>query len=246
MPPFETTRHELRHPRLPATFAGGGTLRIAQVSDFHALASTPESRIRAAFEAVAEERPDLVFLTGDFLSYSRRPLRHFPRLFRGIGAPTFAVLGNHDHWVDPHGVRGVLEGLGHTVLQNQACAVMVRNTRIWIVGVDDATSRRENVGLAFAGVPAGEPTLVLAHTPSTFDRLPEDRETICFSGHTHGGHVYLGRFTERLGRAMGMRYLRGHYRRPNHQLYVNRGLGGGGPVPRVGSKPEVAFFRVAA
>lgn len=242
MPPFETTRHHLLHPRLPA----GDVVRIAQVSDFHALASTPETRLRAAFDAVAEERPDLVFLTGDFLSYTRRPLRHFPRLFRGIGAPTFAVLGNHDHWVDPKGVRSVLEGMGQTVLQNEATSVMVRNTRIWIVGVDDATSRRENVDLAFAGVPPGEPTLVLAHTPSTFDRLPKEHETICFSGHTHGGHIYLGSFTEKIGRAMGMRYIRGHYQRPNHQLYVNRGIGSGGPLPRVRSEPEVAFFHVAA
>ncbi|WP_394844635.1 metallophosphoesterase [Pendulispora brunnea] len=242
---FETTHTVLSLPGLHPAHDG---VRIAQLSDLHIGTATPRARIAGALQAVRRAQPDLVFLTGDFVTHSRYPLPRIAKELAGMAGPAFAVLGNHDHFVDARAVRTALEEVGCTVLVNESLHVVVRGEPLFLVGIDDAVTRHDDVRRAFQHVPQDKPALVLAHAPSTADDLPEARSLACFSGHTHGGHLHFGAMTQWIADKLGQPYLRGLYKVRGNWLYVSRGLGfgRGSLVPRVASEPEVAFFELRA
>lgn len=219
-------------------------LRVAQISDVHVGQATSDIRIRRAVAEVNARRPDLIFLTGDYVTHSPKPLPRVLELLSGFTGPVYAVLGNHDHEVDAAWLRRGFERLGYTVLQNEHRVVDVRGAPATILGVDDGRTGRDDVAATFRGAPDSGTRLVLAHTPPTVDKLPAHAHLVQFSGHTHGGQFVVPRLTEALFRRAGQPYISGHYHVRGNQLYVNRGLGFGfgGPYLRRGSEPEVAFF----
>lgn len=223
-------------------------LVVAQLTDLHLGLSTPTKRVRRAIAAINAAAPDLVVLTGDYATMSRRPVKRIGEAVAGLTAPTFAVLGNHDHWVAPEAVREQLEGQGYTVLQNASSVVTLRGAAATVIGVDDEQVGRADVAKAFTGIAAEGTRVVLAHQPKTADQLPEDSGLVCFSGHTHGGQIVLPRVTEAIARGVGQRYLKGLYRVRGNWLFVSGGIGygSGGPALRLHNPPEIAFVTLRA
>jgi hypothetical protein len=238
---FTLTENVLHIPGLPAEHDG---LRVAQLSDVHVGQATSSVRIRRAVEAVNAAAPDVVFLTGDYVTHSPKPLPRVPELLAGLNGPVYVVLGNHDHWVDAPYLRRGFERIGYTVLQNEHRVVDLRGAPLTVLGIDDGLTGRDDVEATFRGAPTSGTRLVLAHTPPTIDKLPAHAGVVQFSGHTHGGQFIVRGLTEAIFRRAGQPYIRGHYSVNGNQLYVNRGLGFGfgGPYLRRGSEPEVAFF----
>jgi predicted MPP superfamily phosphohydrolase len=235
-------RVELTVPGLRPAHDG---LRIAQLSDLHVGPRTPDALIRAALEAAARFQPDLVFLTGDFVSRRRSEVGRAREILGGLAGPTFAVLGNHDHWVDAGGTAAALRAQGYEVLQNAWTRIAVRGEPLAVVGVDDLLTRHADVGRAFRGVDDPAP-LVLAHGPKTADQLRHlGRPLVCFSGHTHGGQIALPIFTTLAFRLKDEPYLRGLYRVGDVQLYVNRGIGKTSSF-RLDAAPEVTLATLRA
>lgn len=216
-------------------------VRVAQLSDIHVGMFTPDSRIIGAIRELNARKPDLVVLTGDFVTTKRDPLSRLTDLLRDVSLPAVAVLGNHDHWSGAQKVGRAIEGASISLLRNQHTTLRVRGAPFHVVGVDDARTKNDDPQRAFGGVPSGS-RFVLTHTPSGADRLPEDQDFLCVSGHTHGGHVVVPGVTRWWLRRIGQPYARGMYQVRGNQLYVNRGLGMNGPVPRVGSPPELTVF----
>lgn len=217
-------------------------MRVVQLSDIHVGGFTPDELVLAAVDTLNALRPELVVLTGDFVTTRRDPVDRVPELLRAIRAPTAAVLGNHDHWTYPARLRKGLEGCGIAVLQNAHTEIRLRGAPVRIIGIDDGRTRNDDVAASFRGVPAGGTRLVLTHTPSTARRLPPDKGLLCLSGHTHGGLFVVPGVTSALLRLVGEPYVRGQYNVGGNLLYVNRGLGTGRPIPRVGCRPEVTVF----
>jgi uncharacterized protein len=237
---FEASELEVFLPIDPAHDG----VRIAQLSDLHLGPSTPPERVRSAVAAINTAGVDLVALTGDLVTRSRRPVSLISELLFGIDAPAIAVLGNHDHWVDAAGVTRELGRVSFEVLHNQNTHITVRNVPLTVVGVDDGYTRHEDVAASFRGAAPRGTRLVLAHTPSTADRLPPSAGLLCLSGHTHGGQIIIPGLTQSLLRSTGEPYMRGLFLVGGNTLYVNRGLGfgAGGMSLRLGSEPELSFF----
>ncbi|HYH98116.1 metallophosphoesterase [Hyalangium sp.] len=242
---FALNEYELHVPGLHPAHDG---LRVAQLSDIHVGQATSDVRIRRAVMAVNASAPDLVFLTGDYVTHSPKPLPRVREVLSGLTGPVFVVLGNHDHWVNAPYLREGFERLGYTVLQNEHRTVHVRGAPAAILGVDDGRTGRDDVESTFRGAPTSGTRLVLAHTPPTVEKLPAYAGLVQFSGHTHGGQFWVRGLTEALFRRAGQPYIRGHYTVRGNQLYVNQGLGFGfgGPYLRRGTEPEVAFFTLRA
>ncbi|KFE62401.1 metallophosphoesterase [Hyalangium minutum] len=242
---FALNEYELHVPGLHPKHDG---LRVAQLSDIHVGQATSDVRIRRAVMAVNASSPDLVFLTGDYVTHSPKPLPRVRELLAGLQGPVFVVMGNHDHWVNAPYLREGFERMGYTVLQNEHRVVEVRGAPAAVLGVDDGRTGRDDVAATFRGAPTSGTRLVLAHTPPTVEKLPPHQGLVQFSGHTHGGQFWVGGLTEALFRRAGQPYIRGHYQVQGNQLYVNQGLGFGfgGPYLRRGTEPEVAFFTLRA
>lgn len=242
---FELTETRLVLGELDPAHHG---LRVAQLSDLHVGRATPESRVQNAVTFLNELCPDLVLLTGDFVTRSAKPILRLAPLLGGLQAPCAAVLGNHDHWVAPHTVRRELERAGFAVLQNEHTFLRLRGTPVCLLGVDDGFTGHDDVERTFRMAPRFGTRLVLTHNPPTVHKLAHHSGLAVFAGHTHGGHVVVPRVTRAVFRRAGQPYLRGHYRVGTNQLYVNRGLGfgSGGPALRVGARPEVSLFTLDA
>jgi predicted MPP superfamily phosphohydrolase len=215
-------------------------LRVAHLTDLHVGPRTPVATLRAAIDEVERFEPDLVVLTGDYVSNARQEVGLVRELLGGLGAPTFAVLGNHDHWVDGPGTAAALRAHGYEVLSNAWTRVHVRGEPLAVVGVDDLLTGHADAARALRGLPAGSPPLVLAHGPKTARRI--GRAALCFAGHTHGGQIYLPLLTPLLiGGVMREPYLRGRYALGEVQLYVSRGVGNSGVRVRVNAPAEVTL-----
>jgi len=125
-------RHEIVVPDLDPAHDG---LRVAQLSDLHVGELTPVERIRAAVEEANRFRPDLVVLTGDYLTRDPGGVTLMREQLGGLEAPTLATLGNHDRRVDPRGAWTALEHLGYGVLMNENTTLTLRGAPFTVVGI---------------------------------------------------------------------------------------------------------------
>lgn len=238
---FEVTRVELFLESLDPAHDG---LRLAQLSDLHIGSGVPDGRIISAVNALNDEKPDLAVLTGDFVTTRWDPYERVPQLLERIEPQTWAVLGNHDHWSDADAVSKGLAKADIGVLQNQHTAVRLKGVDFSIIGIDDSTTRNDDVAGAFKGTRSKTSRLVLTHTPSCAAKLPAWEDVLCLSGHTHGGQWEVPKLTEGVYKRAGQPWYRGHYHVRGNQLYVNRGLGfgRGTRLPRINSEPELTLI----
>jgi uncharacterized protein len=219
-------------------------LRVVHLSDVHIGAFTPPSRIRNAISYINELSPDLVLMTGDYVTWAKGPVARVGKLLGGLQAPTYCVLGNHDHWVDAAGVRAQLTYAGYTVLQNEHRSFSLRGETLTLIGVDDQKTGNADVAKAFRDLPNTPGTrLVLAHMPNTAEDLPPNAGLACFSGHTHGGQIRVGSLTDRAAKVLGHPYVRGTHHVAGNSLYVSSGLayGRGSILPRFQCPPEISL-----
>ena len=228
---------------LPGLDPAHDGLRVAQLSDLHVGPRTPVERLRDAIARANAFEPDLVVLTGDYLSRERSGVGLMREQLGGLRAPTVAVLGNHDHWVDPRGAARALGAHGYAVLRNQHTTLTLRGAPFTVVGIDDLMSGQARVTEAFHGAPRAGSRLALAHGPKTADQLRRAGDPIlCLSGHTHGGQIRIPLLTPFMLRTIAHEpYDRGLFQLGPVQLYVNRGVGNSFMRLRVNSAPEVTL-----
>jgi hypothetical protein len=166
-------------------------LRIGQLSDIRG-AQHPDGRIIGAVNALNERRPDIVVLTGDYVT-RRATARARPELLGRLDGDVYAVLGNHDHWTDAHTIKRDLQRCAFHVLQNQHTTVRVKGA-VHLLGIDDGVTRRADIA-AWKGAP---PPARASCSRMRHHRRPAAarRGLACLSGHTHGGQIYVGAVTE--------------------------------------------------
>ncbi len=228
----------LRIPNLPPELAG---LRIGQLSDLHLGHPYSHANTHWAVHQMERERPDLLLLTGDFVS-TQPAIADLPDLLRPLQAPLgiYAVPGNHDYWEGLDEIITTLQPLGIEFLVNKSRVLQWGTARFWLAGVDDMWGGGTDLALALTDVPADAFTLLMAHAPDLADVAAQYNIAVQFSGHTHGGHLrlpWLGSFC--LPRH-GTRYAAGFEQVGSLQVYVSRGLGGR-PL-RLGCRPEATIF----
>jgi uncharacterized protein len=221
-------------------------LRVAQLSDLHVGALTPPERIRAAIEEANRFRPDLVALTGDYLTRDPAGVALMREQLGGLQAPVVATLGNHDRWVDADGATAALEHLGYGVLRNQNTTLTLRGAPFTVVGIDDLRTHHADPPQAMKGAREGS-RLYLAHVPRTADILAYwGRPMLLLAGHTHGGQVNVPLLMPALRWMAREPYTEGLYQVEKVQLYVNRGVGNVGVALRLNAAPEVSLLTLRA
>jgi predicted MPP superfamily phosphohydrolase len=247
----------LKH--LPHAFDG---LKVGQISDIHAGPLVPQNLIREGVDIIIANQPDMIVLTGDFVSGATKFLwtsyggfkeRHYNYCMEELGrlkAPlgVFAVLGNHDFWSGEEVALKIahgLEGLGVHVLRNKAVPIERKGQYLYIVGVDDYWEGSYSLTDALINIPEDACRILLSHNPDINEDIENLGEDIDFilSGHTHGGQVVLP-FVGALyiPSPFGQRYLAGLIRDQERQTYVSRGLGLFFVPIRINSPPDVSLL----
>ncbi len=224
---------------LPPAWDGA---RIALLTDIHLGPVVELDYVAEAVEMANRAAPHIVVLTGDFVSRRRAIHRRYSRVLGGLcaGEGKFAVLGNHDHWIDPTGVSEVLSSAGITMLTNGRRTLERRGQQLCLAGVDDPWSGRPDLGSALGGVAEHVPRILLCHNPDYAELMPADqRVDLMLCGHTHGKQTRYRLFSSRgLPRRYG-KYAAGLAEGPNCQVYISCGLGMNGLPIRWGSRPEL-------
>lgn len=210
---WEATSYRLRRAEVAVLPSGHPDLRILHLSDLH---MTPRRRrLQEWVSSLAELRPDLVVVTGDFLAHADavgpvvdalEPLLHVPGVF---------VLGSNDYYAprpinplayfagpsDLHPDRPELPwpdlvarliDAGWEHLPNQRRMIAVGARALEIRGVDDPHIERDDYAL-IAGSPTADADLSIGITHAPYlrvlDAMAADGVDLTLAGHTHGGQV---------------------------------------------------------
>jgi predicted MPP superfamily phosphohydrolase len=187
------------------------------------------------------EAPDLVVLTGDFVSF-QHAIPDVAAVLRGLRAPlgVYAVAGNHDYWEGVDDVRNALALCDIPLLMNEHRRLSWNGADLWLVGVDDIWDGSVSASDALRGVPPGAFTLLLAHAPDYADEAARHGFDVQLSGHTHGGHIRLPLLGPLALPRFGRRYVIGRYQVGPTALYVSRGTSG--PPLRFRCPPEATII----
>lgn len=228
--------------RLPRAFEG---LRIVQLTDIHCGPFTPASRVRRWVARANALAPDIIVITGDLITSGPDYIEEMAAALSDLEAPegVYACLGNHDHFGTGGRVGPALRKHGITVLDNTDVLLRRTGGHIYLAGVDDNWSGRDDLKRALRERPHGATTLLLAHDPGLFPRAVASRVDLTISGHTHGGQFAVPWMVRTFNLARLMTpYSSGLYREGNSFLYVSHGLGTSGPPIRLGARPELSLL----
>ena len=222
--------------------------RIAQLSDVHLGGFYSLEDFRELLEKTAEERPDMLVVTGDVFDNAGMTMQaarlldsYSDRFPQGI----YYCRGNHEY------IRGIplleiaLQDKRIHNLVNSNVLVLEDSRPLYIAGVDYPMQREQFDYLAdaytkkaMAGVPDNAVKILLAHHPNFIKNAAIYDTALVLSGHTHGGQLGFE----------GMplvppvfEYMRGWYSQGATRLYVHPGNGSWFPF-RLGCQPEIAIF----
>ena len=226
--------------------------RIAVLADLHV--GSPHKgldSLRDLVKKVNAAKPDLVLLPGDFVIQgvvggSFVSPEDAGEVLGQLTAPmgVFAVLGNHDWWLDAQRVGRALSQNNITMLEDASQKVVAKDCHLRLVGITDFWEGPHNVEQAMAGVEADETLLAFTHNPDIFPELPPSI-ALTVAGHTHGGQVcfpFVG--CPVVPSAFGERYVRGHIVEDAKHLYVSSGVGTSILPVRFLVPPEVTILEV--
>lgn len=245
---------------------------VVQLSDFHFDGRSLSLRVlREAIARCNAADPDLVVLTGDFITHSDRDIEglvpHLKQLTSRHGV--YAIFGNHDDRRPPtrHTVGQALTHIGIPPLWNEIAYPF--GPAFPLVGLADYYSRAFQPARVLQQLDDRVPRLVLSHNPDSLAALQTLRADLVLAGHTHGGQVaipgwgpvpgilqawgakvpdwarpwipYLKQDCDRVFRHW--EWAAGLHQIGTNQLYVNRGLGSYFPG-RLFCPPEVTIIRL--
>jgi hypothetical protein len=250
-------RVDIPMARLPEALDG---FTIAQLSDLHYDDVFTIHPIRRSIEIINPLKPDLVVVTGDFVTISEfADYLHDEQKSADAAEPcarilanlrsrfgTVVALGNHDVKADADRITRVFSAQGMPVLRNESLPLERDGARLWIAGLDSVTEGRPEPERALRGVPRNEPVVMLVHEPDYADKVARYPVDLQLSGHSHGGQIRLPFLGAPYLPEMGRKYPWGLYRIGRLTLYTNVGIGTIRVPVRWNCPPEITWFTLRA
>jgi predicted MPP superfamily phosphohydrolase len=234
----EVTRETLTVSGLAPALGG---LRIGYLSDLHRSDTVTHEMAATAVDLLMAERPDLIVLGGDYVTWGGGQNRRFvvpaAEALAPLSAPhgIFAVLGNHD---DAREMPAALARRGFQVLIDARTRIQVRGEPLDIAGIQYWTRKVVDIERVIRG--AGRNLVLLANTPSRLIEATALGIPLVLSGHTHGGQIVL----PGLGAVAAKEFpvVAGSARREATAIFVSRGVGTVYIPVRLNCPPEVAIL----
>jgi hypothetical protein len=238
----------LQLQRFSSEFSG---IRIAQISDIHMGGWMNVERLQKVVDLTTAEKPDLLLLTGDFLTghifdkSSEQNLQDLIEILSPLvkSIPSFAILGNHDYWTNPDAVRDMLRLSRIVDLTNSVFTINRGNEKLHLCGVDDIWEGDVRLDDVLAQLPEDGAAILLAHEPDFADEsTATGRFDLQVSGHSHGGQVVIPFYGPPILPYLAQKYPSGLYKIGGMFQYTNRGIGMIEPSVRFNCPPEITIF----
>jgi predicted MPP superfamily phosphohydrolase len=258
---LQVTNQTVHLDRLPRSLDG---FRIAQLSDIHIGPFMPAEEIRKYVAIANQLKPDLIVLTGDFVTFDPDTQQTVVEALSGLRAPfgIFGCLGNHDAWAGVEdSITALFRRTGVRILRAESVSITPPNGPISaadresfnLIGVDFQSRHRfgpsapvRNILGNIEGlIDHDRVNILLSHNPDTFDRAAELGIDLSLAGHTHGGQAALEFISPQIAPSrLVTPYVAGWFRKPGGRLYVNRGIGTIGIPIRIGAPPEITVYQL--
>ena len=230
-------------------------LRLAHLSDFHFSEYVTLEFIEYALQQALKLEPDLICITGDFISWDREDdpgyVTSLQKFTKHI--PIFACLGNHDggSWAGPRGgpssskpMKQLLEKAGVHVLYNETETLQIGDNTFELSGLGNDWAEEMLAPEAFkAALDPDRPRIVLSHNPDTKDIMQQEEWDIMLSGHTHGGQLRLPVIGTPFAPVRDHRFVKGLHHWKNRYLHVSKGVGNLHGL-RFNCRPEISLLHI--
>jgi predicted MPP superfamily phosphohydrolase len=236
------SRHQIQVVRASIPVAhlppGLDGLRVGLITDLHHSAMVPVSDVARSASLLMAERPDLIVLGGDYITWGDRAYAvPCAEALASLQAPfgVFATLGNHD---DERDMPAALITSGFEVLRDARTKVIVRGDTLSLVGVRYWTQRARDIARVVKG--AEGTVMLLAHNPRRLEEAAALDIPVVLSGHTHGGQVVL----PLVGAVAARRFpvIAGLGQRGKTSIFVSRGVGTVYVPYRLNCPPDVSVL----
>lgn len=260
-------------PGLPASLQG---TRLVQMSDFHYDGlRLSEQLLAKAIRTCNQIKPDLILLTGDYVTDNPDPINQLVLRLKYLQSPRgiYAVLGNHDiHYSHSRTeITNALTRVGIKVLWNEIAYPLGK--QLPLVGLADHWSGEFKPAPVMNQIDIRTPRIVLSHNPDTAKilQIQKWRVDLQLSGHTHGGHIVIPGLgsvatiyqniltliprnlqsrmpftkSEIFNVVKNWQWAKGFHQVGSNQLYVNRGLGTYFPG-RFCCRPEITLITLVS
>lgn len=268
--PLKTENITIAIADLPPSLSG---TKLVQLSDFHYDGRRLSHKLlQEAIAASNQAQPDLVLLTGDYVTSDPAPIHNLVLYLKQLQSRLgiYAILGNHDLYYpnSKKEIRAALTRIGIHVLWNQVAYPF--GPQLALIGLADYRSSKFKPASVMKQVNPAIPRIVLSHNPDSAQELQQWRIDLQLSGHTHGGQVLLPRLgplpallptlinvlPQPLRRHLPYvrkdcrkvfqhwEWAQGFHQVGSNRLYVNRGLGTYFPG-RLFCPPEVTVINLA-
>lgn len=251
----QTTHYRVPFDRLPRGFHG---FRMAQISDLHIGSFMSAAEIRRVADMANRLKPDLILLTGDYVTWDPSTQWAVVDALSALHAPygVIGTLGNHEMWTHTEdSITQLFRAQGRTILRQQNTTLGASGDELNVIGVDYESRRRmgphhERVVRKYLAsieplVRHDTVNILMSHNPNTFDRAAELGIDLSLAGHTHGGQVTMEFISPDISPSRFVTpYVVGWFARPGGKLYVNRGIGTIGVPMRIGAPPEITVYEL--
>ncbi len=247
---LEISRYEVASQKLPESFDG---FKIVQLSDLHG-AEFGEDGI-GLVEKVKELEPDIIALTGDFVT-DEGDLAAVEKLAARLVklCPVYFISGNHEFGSGlAIKVRNILERAGVKYLSNEYLTISRGEDGILLGGVEDPLAYADMLSpdeLAQKMNDAAPDAfkILLGHRNYWMTEYPELPVDLIFCGHAHGGLIRIPGVGGLIGtdRRLFPDFDAGEYNNGRYTLIVSRGLGNSVPIPRVFNRPEIVCVELSS
>ena len=242
---FQIENIEVEIPGLDPYFDG---YRIANISDIHLGQWITPKHLEGVVKLVNQQEPDMVAITGDFVSYVFEDVASDLESSLNELKPkelSVAILGNHDHWLGADKIRDILQRCGIVDLSNDVYTLSRNGAQFHIAGVDSVTLNKHRLDTVMEKLPTEGPAILLAHEPDFADvSSTTGRFSLQISGHSHGGQFVIPGLGTIIRGPHFIKYPLGKYQVNDMIQYTSRGLGTNVFWFRINCDPEITIFTI--
>jgi hypothetical protein len=220
---------------LPSSLNG---LRVGFLTDIHCSRWTSPDDVHRAASRLNDERPDLIILGGDYVTWGNRQyVQASAEALASLSAPhgVFGILGNHD---DDRDMPAALAARRIGVLRDARASLTINNEVVELVGIRFWTKRQADIAPLIRGTSGT--VILLAHDPRRLTEAAALNVPLVLSGHTHGGQVVLPLAGPLAARKFPV--ISGIGKRDRTTMFVSRGIGTVYAPIRINCPPEVAVL----
>jgi len=248
---IEVKHYEIKNSSLGRTLSG---LKVGHLSDLHIKdIGAKENKI---LEILKRENPDLIFITGDLISFGG-PYEPAMSFLRQLKPPygIYGVLGNTEYSNENGSCilcheeksRSLKKKPNPVVLRNSSTALKINGRVVNIIGVDDPVSKKSDLRTAIQKIDEVSPSILLAHSPEVFEEASGFKMDLLLCGHTHGGQTSFTKYFRKIFPLdASLEFIEGFFQKGKALMYVSRGIGTSYLPFRLGIKPEVTFFKFSS